>query len=225
MERKKNPKFDLEKKRKTFFQIGLILSLLLVLIAFEWRTTEKITVDLGDVAWDADWEEEMENTFREEKVPPPPPPPPPAIEIVENHEAIKNEAKVESTDSGEDLIIDEPGEESVPDEEFTIVEHMPLFEGCSSDDCTNGAIYQYIMKHVSYPPKAKENNVTGKVYLSFLVNKKGEVTDVRVERGVDKYLDAEAVRVVKSLPSFKPGKQRGKPVNVRFNTRISFSLN
>ena len=86
-------------------------------------------------------------------------------------------------------------------------------------------LMKYIAKNTKYPPIAKENNITGRVFVSFVVDKTGKVTKVKILRGVDKYLDAEAVRVVKSMPKFKPGKQRGKAVNVQYNVPINFKLN
>ena len=223
MEPKKNPKVDLEKKRGLFMQIGLALSLLIVLGAFEYRTYEKVISSLGDLVLDADFEEEIENTFREEKPPPPPPPPPDEIVIVEDDEEIE-ETEIEETESDEELEVIEEEEETT-DEVFMVVEEMPLFEGCSDKACTDTKIFQYIYRNTKYPPIAKENNITGKVYVSFVVDKTGKVSDVQVMRGVDKYLDKEAIRVVQSLPKFSPGKQRGKAVKVRYNVPITFSLN
>ncbi|MDA7794447.1 energy transducer TonB [Flavobacteriales bacterium] len=223
MDPKKNPKVDLEKKRGLFMQIGLAVSLLIVLGAFEYRTYEKVVSSLGDLILEADFEEEIENTFREEKPPPPPPPPPDEIVIVENEEEIE-ETEIEDTESDEDLEVIEEEEETT-DEVFMVVEDMPRFEGCSDEACTQNKIMQFIGRKTKYPPIAKENNITGRVYVSFVVDKSGSVTDVKILRGVDKYLDAEAVRVVKSLPKFSPGKQRGKPVKVQYNVPISFRLN
>jgi len=223
MDPKKNPKVDLEKKRGLFMQIGLAVSLLIVLGAFEYRTYEKVVSSLGDLILEADFEEEIENTFREEKPPPPPPPPPDEIVIVENEEEIE-ETEIEDTESDEDLEVIEEEEETT-DEVFMVVEDMPRFEGCSDETCTQNKIMQFIGRKTKYPPIAKENNITGRVYVSFVVDKSGSVTDVKILRGVDKYLDAEAVRVVKSLPKFSPGKQRGKPVKVQYNVPISFRLN
>ena len=100
-----------------------------------------------------------------------------------------------------------------------VVENMPEFPG------GDAGLMKYIQKNVKYPPIAKEYNITGKVYVSFIVDKSGSVTDVKIVRGVDKSLDAEAVRVVKSLPKYKPGKQRGKAVRVMFTIPINFTLN
>ena len=203
-------------------QIGLAVALFVVWGAFEYRSYEKGTSSLGDFNLEADWEEEIENTFREEKPPPPPPPPPDEIVIVEDEEEIENEIEIEDTESDEDLEIEE--EEETTDEVFMIVEDMPRFMGCTDDECTQLEIMKYISKNTKYPPIAKENNITGRVFVSFVVDKTGKVTKVKILRGVDKYLDAEAVRVVKSMPKFKPGKQRGKAVNVQYNVPINFKL-
>ena len=205
-------------------QIGLALSLLIVLGAFEYRTYEKVVASLGDLVLDAEFEEDIENTFREKKPPPPPPPPAPIIHIVPNNKKV-NETEIKGTEADEKItMIPEP--ELTTDELFISVEEMPRFEGCDGDEkCTHSKIMQYISKNIKYPPISKENNITGKVYVSFVVNKSGQVTDVKILKGVDKYLNSEAVRVVSNLPKFKPGKQRGKAVNVQYNIPIRFSLN
>jgi protein TonB len=222
MELKKNPKYDLEKKRGLFIQIGLAASLLIVLGAFEYRTYEKSASSLGDITLEAEWEEEIEATFREKKPPPPPPPPPEVIEIVENDEEIE-EIEIEDTESDEDTEIIEEEEET--DEVFMIAEDMPMFKGCSDDQCTQGEILKFIARNTRYPAIAKENNITGRVFVGFVVDKSGSVTNVKLLRGVDKYLDSEAIRVVKSMPKFSPGRQRGKPVKVQYNIPITFKLN
>jgi protein TonB len=222
MEPKKNPNADLENKRGLFLQIGIASALLLVLCAFEYRSYERSASHLGDITLEADWEEEIENTFREKKPPPPPPPPPEEIIIVEDDEEIE-EVEIEDTESDEDVEIIE--EEETTDEVFMIVEDMPRFKGCNDDACTQQEIMKYIGYNTKYPAIAKENNITGKVYISFVVDKTGKVTSVKVLRGVDKYLDKEAIRVVSTMPTFKPGRQRGKAVKVQYNVPISFKLN
>ena len=134
----------------------------------------------------------------------------------------ENEIEIEDTESDEDLEIEE--EEEVTDEVFVIVEDMPRFQGCADDQCTQMEIMKYIAKNTKYPPIAKENNITGRVFVSFVVDKTGKVTQVKVLRGVDKYIDAEAVRVVQSMPKFKPGKQKGKTVSVQYSVPINFKL-
>ena len=217
MKAKKNPEISIEYKKGMFFQIGLIVTLLLVLIAFEWKSYEKTDYSLGQLQMD-DLEDEMIPITRQEETPPPPPPPPEIIEIVEDEVEIENELEVEDTDTDENDFIEQE-EEDDSDEVFMVVEQMPVFPGGDL------GLMKFIQKTVKYPPIAKENDITGKVYVTYVVNKKGKVTSVKVVRGVDKYLDAEAVRVVKLLPYTTAGKQRGKPVNVQYTIPINFTLN
>lgn len=217
MEIKKNPKVDLEKKRSLYLQIGFIIALLFVYAAFEYKNYDKSSYNLGDLNLDDLEEEIIPITKQEQKPPPPPPPPPEIIEIVEDEVEIEEELEIEDTETDEDEIIEI--EEEDDDEFFMVVENMPEFPGGDL------GLMKYIQKNVKYPPIAKEYNITGKVYVQFIVDKSGTVTNVKVVRGVDKNLDAEAVRVVKSLPKYKPGKQRGKPVRVMFTIPINFTLN
>jgi protein TonB len=210
MEPKKNPEVNLERKRGLFLQ-------LVVLGAFEYKTYEKIAYNLGALNLDDLEEEIIPITKQEIKPPPPPPPPPEIIEIVEDDVEIEDEIEIEDTESDEDEEIEIIEEDD--DEFFMVVENMPIFPGGDL------GLMKYIQKHVKYPAIAKEYNITGKVYVSFIVDKSGSVTNVKIVRGVDKNLDAEAVRVVKSLPKYKPGKQRGKSVRVMFTIPINFTLN
>ena len=130
---------------------------------------------------------------------------------------IEDELIMEDTESDEDVMVEFEEEES-DDEFFMVVEDMPAFPGGDL------GLMKFIQRNVKYPPIAKEYNIEGKVYISFIVDKSGSVTNVKIVRGVDKNLDAEAVRVVKLLPKYKPGKQRGKPVRVMFTIPINFTL-
>jgi protein TonB len=217
MEPKKNSEVNLERKKGLFFQIGLVIALLVVLGAFEYKTYEKIAYNLGALNLDDLEEEIIPITKQEIKPPPPPPPPPEIIEIVEDDVEIEDEIEIEDTESDEDEEIEIIEEDD--DEFFMVVENMPIFPGGDL------GLMKYIQKHVKYPAIAKEYNITGKVYVSFIVDKSGSVTNVKIVRGVDKNLDAEAVRVVKSLPKYKPGRQRGKSVRVMFTIPINFTLN
>lgn len=217
MEPKKNPDISLEKKKGLFFQIGLVITLVIVLGAFEWKSYDKVAYNLGQLNLDDLEEEIIPITKQEVKPPPPPPPPPEVIEIVEDDIEIEDEIEIEDTESDEDVEIEI--EEEDDEEFFMVVENMPEFPGGDS------GLMKYIQKNVKYPAIAKEYNITGKVYVSFIVDKKGSVTNVKIVRGVDKNLDAEAMRVVKSLPKYKPGKQRGKSVRVMFTIPINFTLN
>jgi len=217
MEPKKNPDISLEKKKGLFFQIGLVITLVIVLGAFEWKSYDKVAYNLGQLNLDDLEEEIIPITKQEVKPPPPPPPPPEVIEIVEDDVEIEDEIEIEDTESDEDVEIEV--EEEDDEEFFMVVENMPEFPGGDL------GLMKYIQKNVKYPAIAKEYNITGKVYVSFIVDKKGSVTNVKIVRGVDKNLDAEAMRVVKSLPKYKPGKQRGKSVRVMFTIPINFTLN
>ena len=216
MEPKKNPKVSLENKKGMFFQIGLAVTLLAILIAFEWKSYDKTNYNLGDLNLD-DMEEEIIPITRQEVKPPPPPPPPPEIiEIVEDEVEIEKELEIEETETDEDEIIEI---EEDDEEFFMVVENMPEFPGGDL------GLMKFIQKNVRYPAIAKEYNISGNVYVSLIVDKKWNVTNVKIVRGVDKNLDAEAVRVVSSLPKYKPGKQRGKAVRVMFTIPINFTLN
>jgi protein TonB len=188
-----------------------------VLVAFEWKSYEKVDYNLGQLNLDDLEEEIIPITKQEIKPPPPPPPPPEVIEIVEDEVELEDELEIEDTESDEDIAIEI--EEESDDEFFMVVENMPVFPGGDL------GLMKYIQRNVKYPPIAKEYNITGKVYVSFIVDKSGSVTNVKIVRGVDKNLDAEALRVVKSLPKYKPGKQRGKAVRVMFTIPINFTLN
>jgi protein TonB len=127
---------------------------------------------------------------------------------------IQNEEVVEDVKQ-----ITEEVQEEVPEAEpFIRVEEMPEFPGGEA------ALLLYISEHTQYPEVAKENNIQGKVYIKFCVTSKGGVDKVSIFKGVDPELDAEAIRVVKTLPPFKPGKQGGKPVPVWFTVPINFQL-
>ena len=105
--------------------------------------------------------------------------------------------------------------EAVP---FAIVEEQPVFPGGES------ALLAFIRKNTRYPPEALEAGVSGKVYIGFVIDKEGKVTNVKLLRGVSTALDNEAIRVVKSLPDWLPGRQSGKPVRVSFQVPVSFIL-
>jgi len=101
---------------------------------------------------------------------------------------------------------------------FTIVEEMPTFPGGEAE------LFKYLAKNIKYPQMASDAGISGVVYVTFVVGRDGKITDVKVLRGIGGGCDEEAVRVVKSMPPWKPGKQRGKPVTVQYNLPIRFTL-
>lgn len=231
MEIKKNPKANIETKRGMFIQIGLVFAISASLIALEWKSYENSASDLGKMALTLEDEEIIPITQREIKPPPPPPPPPEVIQIVEDDVEIEVELEIEETDSDEDEII-EIEEEEEDDEifNFAVVEDKPIYPGC--EDVPKGERYicfqQGIMKHIrnnfKYPAIPKEMGVSEKIFVQFVIDKSGNITNSLVVRGEDKHLKNEALRLVNSIPKLKAAKQRGKPVPCSFTVPINFKL-
>lgn len=221
MELKKNPETDLEKKKGFFFQIGLVFVLALILISFEWKVYDVQVSELGKLQVEQE-EEELIPITRQELTPPPPPPPKPTqIEIVEDKVEIKEEVVIntEATEETEIKVVEQV-EEVAPEEPqiFTIVEEMPGFPGGEAE------LFKFLGGNIKYPAMAKDAGISGIVYVTFVVMETGKISDVKVLRGIGGGCDEEAVRVVKSMPDWKAGKQRGKPVRVQFNLPIRFTL-
>ncbi len=224
MEVKKSNKANLENKTVLFFEIGLVTALAILLLFLEWTSKPKgDNLLLGMQSGEID-EEIIPITRQQPEQPPPPPPPPQVIEvinIVEDDVDIE-EIDFESMDVDEDMAIDFvpfEEEEEAAEEVFFIVEDMPQFQGGGKEK-----FREYIQQNLNYPPIAAENGISGRVFVQFAVNAKGEVVDVVVVRGRDPALDKEAKRVVQSSPKWSPGKQRGRPVKVQFTFPIVFVL-
>ncbi len=230
MEQKKTSKADLENKRNMFLLIGLVTALGVTLLAFEWTTKPSKVNSLGEIQTQ-EVEEEFIPITREQQVKPPPPPPPPAVvevlNIVDDDIVIEDELKIEDSEADDETIIDiapvinTKEEEEVEEEEIfisSIIEQPAEFPGGER------ALYNYISTHVKYPVIAQENGVQGKVYVKFVVDEHGNVSRAEVLRNVDSALDSEALRVINSLPQFKPGKQRGVAVKVYYQAVINFTL-
>jgi periplasmic protein TonB len=182
---------------------------------------------------------EMANDLQNQEAPPPPPPPPPPMEqqtvvkyvapVVVDSIKPEDQTQLAITDEQVETTVNkevvevveqvqEEVQEDVKEEVFIIVEEMPEFPGGEA------ALRAHIAKSIEYPVIAQENGIQGKVYVTFVVDKDGGVSDAKVVRGVDPSLDKEALRVVMALPKWKPGKQRGKPVRVSYTVPISFVL-
>jgi protein TonB len=224
MEVKKNPEVDLEKRKGLFLSAGFAVALSLVLAAFEYKAYDEVVQDLGQLMVENIEEEIIPITEQEVKPPPPPPPPPaPEIEIVEDDVEVED-IEIQDVEADQTTVTETfeapPAPEPEPAEPdfFTIVEDMPTFPG------GDAALLKFIGENVQYPSIAKENGITGVVYVSYVVGKSGEIKDVKVVRGVDPFLDKEAMRVVTTIKGYTPGKQRGKPVPVQFTIPIRFVL-
>lgn len=223
MEVKKNPKADLERFRGVFLQAGLIITLAILLLAFEWRTVSQKIEGFGTTQ-NIEIEEEIIPVTRNET----PPPPPPAtqvadvLNIVDDNVEVEEEMDVVDTEADQNTQIEIMEIKETETEEeapiFFIVEDMPEFPGGEV------GLRKWIAANVKYPAIARENDIQGKVFVRFAVGANGTVDKVQVVRGVDPLLDAEAIRVVKMLPKWKPGMQRGKPVSVWYTVPINFQL-
>jgi protein TonB len=226
MEAKKSPKADLENKKRIFLQIGLAIALLGVLAAFEWKTYERQVYDLGTLEMDFIEEEDIPITRQE--TPPPPPPPEASTElvIVDDDVEIEDEfmVDVEATVMTEvkeftPVVVVQEEEEISEEVIFTVVEDQPSYPGGEE------ARIRYLQENLRYPQMAREAGIQGTVFVTFVVERDGSVTDVRVLRGIGGGCDEEAVRVVQNMPRWNPGRQRGQPVRVQFNMPIRFVLN
>ena len=228
MEVKKSDKANLEKQRGIFLQLGLVITLGLMLVAFEWTTKPSNVKSVYQVEQQA-VEQDIIPVTRQEQQPVEQPPPPKVTEvlnIVNDDVNIDDELKIEDSDVNQnasfqikDYVDQQPEEEAAEEEVFFIVEEMPSFMGKGQE-----GFREWIQKNLQYPPVAAENGIQGRVFVQFAVNSKGEVVDAKVVKGVDPALDKEALRVVMSSPKWTPGKQRGKPVKVQFTFPIVFVL-
>lgn len=222
MEPKKNPEADLEKKVGMLLLVGVAIALSVTLVAFEWMIFEQDAGDLGELVVELE-EEEMIPITQQEPPPPPPPPQqaPPQIEIVDDEEEIEEELEIEDSEIDEDTEI-EPivQEEEVAEEPeiFTIVEDPPLFPGGEA------AMRKWLGRNIHYPQMAKDAGIQGTVYVKFEVDQNGNVKDAQILRGIGGGCDEEALRVVNKMPTWKPGKQRGRAVRVYFNLPVRFTL-
>jgi protein TonB len=234
MEIKKTSKADLENKKLIFREIGLIIALALTLFAFEWNAREKQAGSVTEQQQTVG-EEEMIPITRETPPPPPEMPKEPTVadflEIVDDDIKIEHELIINTEDNKNlgveirDFIAGATGQSNFIEEvvedviQFEIVEEKPKFQG--GDESTFTA---WVQNNIVFPEIAKENGVQGRLVLTFVVGTDGRVTDVSILRGIDPALDKEAVRVVQSSPRWTPGRQRDKPVKVRYNFPIIFQL-
>lgn len=225
MKAKKSKRANLENKKMIFLQSGLIIALGLILVAFEWTSefNRSELVYLHD--FDPVEEIGIINTFPP-KPPAPKPKPQPIKLVITDILEIDEELDLDLFDSEinegtfvptYDVYTDEDDDDSDP-LPFVSIEDKPEFPGGQNE------LLRYLAKATKYPEQAKEAGISGRVYVNFVIDKKGKVTNVSLLRGVHPLLDNEAIRVVKSMPAWKPGKQRNKPVKVLFNVPISFRL-
>lgn len=227
MEAKKSPKADLEKRRGLYLEVGMIVILAASLLAFNVKNYDKEEKQVNTRTVKEEVAEEIMQT--QEKVEPPPPPEqqevaPTDLKVVDNDAKLENEAQVFDADAknAENVEVQQVTiTEEVEDVEETVwvaVEEDPEFPGGLD------ALSQYLADNIQYPALARENGITGKVFVTFVVEKDGRVGQIKILRDIGGGCGAEAVRVVKAMPKWKPGKQSGKPVRTQFNLPVSFNL-
>lgn len=226
MEVKKSPKADLEGKKTQGMLIGYVVVLAFIFVAFEW-TERDIKIDTSQAVAQIDFEEEMIPITQQEEKPAPPPVEAPKqaeiLKIVEDEADVQETAIASTEDTGQKVEVkyvpvEVPQEEPEEQEIFEVVEEPANFPGGMS------ACLQFLSKNIKYPTIAQENGTQGQVILQFVIERDGSITDIKVVRSVDPYLDKEALRVVKTMPKWNPGKQRGKPVRCRFTLPVRFRL-
>ena len=224
MQEKKSQQASLEDKKIIYVLMGFIFVLSLCYVALEWTEKEVTKYEVTDSEFLFEEEVEIQQTTQET----PPPPPPPAVQEVEVLNVVEDNVETESIEvnteeTEQEVVIAAPVEAPVEEEEeevvFVVVESMPEFPGGQQ------ALFKYLSENVKYPVIAQENGIQGRVICQFVVNKDGSIVDVEVVRsGGDPSLDKEAVRVIKSMPKWKPGKQRGKAVRVKYTVPVNFKL-
>lgn len=208
---------------KLFLNLGLVLSLSVAILAFEYKTyDDNSQVNLAGTT--DEFEDLMEIPPTEQPPPPPPPVQQPEIIEVPDEEEIEEEIEIDlDVEITEETVIEEVVFEEAPEEEvaetiFTIVEEQPTPAGGLS------AFYEYVRKNLDYPSQARRMNIEGKVFVQFVIEKDGSITDVKAVKGIGAGCDEEAVRVIKNSPKWNPGKQRGRAVKVRMILPITFRL-
>jgi len=240
MELKKNPKADLNRNSSLYFIIGLTVVLFTTWRMLEYKsydTTEEFAqvLDVQDTM-----DEEVPITEMLRTAPPPPPPAAPdVIEIIEDVEDVE-ETVIESTESSqdtyvEDAIVDIDDVDVGEMEEdivvpFAIIENAPVFPGCEScktererKECFNKKIQEHIKANFNYPQTALEMKISGRVFVQFEIDTKGQVTSIR-QRGPDRLLEKEAVRIIGALPNMKPAMQRGSAARIGYSVPINFVI-
>jgi periplasmic protein TonB len=224
MKTKKSKKANLENYRTIFLQIGIILTLSAILFAFEWKSEVEIETLLNNKTSWIDVESLPPVTMPKQELKMVKPP---SFEMI----VVDDEKDIEIKDDLQDLFKDiedykpidfgdiESGDEVVDDDPFIVAEFMPTFNG------KDRKYYrEYIAENIKFPAAAIENGITGTVYVSFVVDKDGSVTDIQILRGVHPTIDKAVLKVIKNSPKWDPGMNNGRYVKVRCTISIAFKL-
>ena len=206
MEVKKARRADLEKGKSRWLFMGLIVTLSFMFVSFEW-TERNVTYAISDLVSDPDFFEELVPVTYNQDKPLPPPPPPAAV----NPEELNIVDNIPTPIEVPEEVVDE-------NVEFVVVEEMPVFRNGNAD------LMRYLSENIKYPTVSAEQGVQGRVVVQFVVGVHGEILNPVVVKSVDPYLDKEEIRVISSMPKWKPGKQRGKAVRVKYTVPVVFRL-
>lgn len=237
MEAKKNPEMEIGRNSSLYFAIGLNIMLLI-----SWQLLEYKTYDRSEITRDyVNVDEEIEDDIPIVNVNTPPPPPPPSVAVQESIKIVEDvveieETIIESTETDQsDKIADpiEVADVAVEDVEedvevpFSVIEDIPVFPGCENvaksqrRACFQEKMEAHVAKNFTYPEAALDLGIQGKVFVIFIIDSNGYVTNIR-SRGPDRLLEKEAERIIGLLPKMTPGKQRGKAVKVPYSVPIVF---
>ncbi len=224
LKQKKYYSVDVNKYKGLLANIGMALSLVLILAAFEFKDFDKQElVDLGSL--DVEVEEQIEIPPTEQKPPPPPKLQQPEIVEVPDEEEIEEEIEIElDVEIDEETVVEEVVFEEEPEEEEAVDEIFEIVEDSAEPEGGMAAFLGWVAKQIKYPTQARRMGVEGKVYVQFVVDKDGTLTDVKVVRGIGAGCDEEAIRVIEKSKKWKPGKQRGRAVRQRMILPINFKL-
>lgn len=236
MEIKKSKKADIEGQKSTSLLLGYIFALGAIFAAFEWTTRDYKEVEPVMYVAFSNEEEVPPVTQPIFQAAPPPPQDAPQVaeilDIVDDDEEIEEEEIQSTEDTNEatsgpsspvatgpvmtgPAVAEEASDEG---DIFQVVEQMPEFPGGME------ALLAYLGKNIKYPASAQENNIQGRAVIEFVVNKDGTIVDPKVVKALDPACDKEALRVIKAMPKWNPGKQRGKPVRVKYTVPVTFRL-
>lgn len=229
MELKKNPKADLEKRKGIYIELGLIIALAAALVAFNVKSYDQEEIEVTERTVIDEVEEIVLQTQQEETPPPPEPEAPEVItevHVIDNNQESDNEIGIINMDLTDDIEMGEavaaaPEEEEEIKEDivYVVVEQVAEFPGGEE------ALYKYLKDNIVYPNIARQTGIEGKVYIRFVVEKDGSISNVKVMRDIGGGCGEEAMRVVKSMPKWKPAKQQTRTVRSEFNLPVNFSFN
>ncbi len=225
MELKKNPKADLKRLRGLLLEIGLIVALILVIVAFTYTPKEvrieQVEMDYGPI------EEQITEITRQDQKTPPPPKKVEVKVITDLLQVVTNDTKVEvevdfaEFDEEVEIVqqVAEVEEVIEDDQPFLFAETMPSFNGGDLSTFRN-----WVMSKLVYPQIAAENGISGRVILTFIIEKDGTLTNIQTLLTPDKSLSDEAARVLKMSPKWSPALQRNQPVRLKFTLPVEFAM-